>query len=98
MKMPIGLLALFLLATAMAPGTPGRASEAALSAPGGNAGPGRQPAIRLAAAGGHDSVGGLMPLPLWPPYAVRGQDTGPARASRHRARKCTNLPCPRLTH
>jgi hypothetical protein len=98
MKTPIGLLALFLLVTAMAPSTPGRASEAALSAPHGSEGPGHQPAIRLAAAGGHDSVGGLMPLPLWPPYAVRGQDTGPARASRHRTRKCTSLPCPRLTH
>jgi hypothetical protein len=27
--------------------------------------------IVLAAAGGHDSVGGLIPLPLWPPYTPR---------------------------
>jgi hypothetical protein len=97
MKPSIGLLALFLLGATMATGTPVRANEGALSGPDGIGGSERRPAIRLAAAGGHDSVGGLMPLPLWPPYAVRGQDTGLARASRHRSRKCTNLPCPRLT-
>jgi hypothetical protein len=26
--------------------------------------------IRLAGANGHDSVGGLMPLPLWPPLVT----------------------------
>jgi hypothetical protein len=98
MKASIGLLTLFLLVTTMAATTPVGANEDTLSARERSGGPGDQPAIRLAAAGGHDSVGGLMPLPLWPPYAVRGQDLGPARASRHRSRKCTNLPCPRPSH
>ena len=29
------------------------------------------PGFTLAAAGGHDSVGGLIPLSLWPPYTPR---------------------------
>jgi hypothetical protein len=48
--------------------------------------------IVLAAAGGHDSVGGLMPLPLWPPYTPRVY--APAQQlPKHKVRKCSHS-CP----
>src|SRR5271169_2069306 len=45
---------------------------------------GQEPALILAGGNGHDTVGGLMPLPLWPPAAlgVRGPATSPKRKSR----------------
>jgi hypothetical protein len=54
------------------------------------------PPMMLAGAGGHDSVGGLMSLPLWPPHTVRAQELGPTKSWKHRSRKCSNLPCPRV--
>ena len=36
--------------------------------------------IVLAGSNGHDSVGGLMPLPLWPQLGVHTQRTAPARS------------------
>jgi hypothetical protein len=50
--------------------------------------------IVLAAAGGHDSVGGLMPLPLWPPYAPRAYAPAP-QVWKHKPRKCSAHSCPR---
>jgi hypothetical protein len=51
----------------------------------------RQPALILAGANGHDTVGGLMPLPLWPSVAV-AQGTVPAKSSwKRRARLCCGI-------
>jgi hypothetical protein len=49
--------------------------------------------IVLAAAGGHDSVGGLMPLPLWPPYVPRAYAPVP-QVWKHKPRKCSAHSCP----
>jgi hypothetical protein len=49
--------------------------------------------ILLAAAGGHDSVGGLMPLPLCPPYAPRAYVPAP-QVWKHKPRKCSAHACP----
>ncbi len=54
--------------------------------------------VMLAAAGGHDSVGGLLPLPLWPPYrprVVQPASSQPWRHPgkwRHAGKKCA-APC-----
>ena len=42
----------------------------------------------LAGANGHDTVGGLMPLPLWPSRALHGQEGAPARAWKRKPRPC----------
>jgi hypothetical protein len=51
----------------------------------------------LAAAGGHDSVGGLIPLPLWPPYtphAYMPRAYAPApQVWKHKVR-CSAHACP----
>jgi hypothetical protein len=52
----------------------------------------QSPAIMLAAAAGQDSVGGLMPLPLWPPYAPRAYAPAP-QVWKHKSRKCAHS-CP----
>jgi hypothetical protein len=51
------------------------------------------PALIFAAAGGHDSVGGLMPLSLWPPYTPRIYAPVP-RVWKHRGRRCIAYSCP----
>ncbi len=38
------------------------------------------PPVMLAGSNGHDTVGGLMPLPLWPSLPVHAQGTVPARS------------------
>jgi hypothetical protein len=77
MMKPVGLLSILLAASA-ANAAPTPMSVIASPEP---------PAIVLAAAGGHDSVGGLIPLPLWPPYTPRVY--APAlQVSKHRVRKC----------
>jgi hypothetical protein len=82
MMKPVGLLSvLFFVATA-ANAVSASMSEVSSS---------RQPAVLLAAAGGQDSVGGLMPLPLWPPYSPRTHAPAP-RESKHKVRKCTACP------
>jgi hypothetical protein len=50
------------------------------------------PALIFAAAGGHDSVGGLMPLSLWPPYTPRIYAPVP-RVWKHRGRRCVANAC-----
>jgi hypothetical protein len=47
--------------------------------------------VRLAGANGHDSVGGLMPLPLWPRGAVRAQEATPAPSWWRGARPCCGM-------
>jgi hypothetical protein len=52
------------------------------------------PGFTLAAAGGHDSVGGLIPLSLWPPYTPRVYAPAP-RVWKHRSRRCIANACRR---
>jgi hypothetical protein len=82
MTKPVGLLSILFVATA-ANAPPVSMSEVSRSQ--------QEPAILLAAAGGHDSVGGLMPLPLWPPYAPRAHAPAP-QVWKHKVRKCTACP------
>ena len=82
MKRPVGFLCILFAASA-ANAAPSPISESA-SPP--------SPANLLAAAGGHDSVGGLMPLPLWPAYTPRVY-APTQQASKHKARKCAHS-CP----
>jgi hypothetical protein len=92
MKASVWLLSCSLLAVTIATSAWSIPNEAA---PAGVAAQHVSP-IRLAGASGHDSVGGLMPLPLWPGRGVHAQDVAPARSWQHRRRKCSNLPCPRV--
>jgi hypothetical protein len=78
---PAGLLCVLLAASA-ANAAPGPMSDIASPPP---------PAVVLAA--GRDSVGGLMPLPLWPPYTPRVYAPAP-QVWKHKVRKCTHA-CPR---
>jgi hypothetical protein len=79
MMKPVGLLSILLMVTA-ANAAPVSMSE--ISGP-------QPPAVVLAAAGGHDSVGSLMPLPLWPPYTPRVY--APAwPVWKHKIRKCSH--------
>jgi hypothetical protein len=48
--------------------------------------------IMLAAAGGRDTVGGLTPLPLWPPYTPRVYAPAP-RVWKHGGRYCSGNLC-----
>jgi hypothetical protein len=81
MVKPVGLLSMLFVATA-ANAAPAPMSEVTRS---------QEPAVVLAAAGGHDSVGSLMPLPLWPPYTPRIYAPAP-RLLKHKVRKCTACP------
>ncbi len=57
------------------------------------------PGFTLAAAGGHDSVGGLMPLSLWPPYTPRIYAPAPRvyaptpHVWKHRSKRCIADAC-----
>jgi hypothetical protein len=88
MKASVRLLSWSLLAAAIATGAFGATNQDLTT--------GSKPADRaaqeshlmLAGANGHDTVGGLMPLPLWPSGTVYAQEAVPARpgnASRDRA-------------
>jgi hypothetical protein len=91
MTKPVELLSILLAATAAnaapmsdvsGPQAPATMLAATMLAP-----------IVLAAAGGHDSVGGLMPLPLWPPYTPRAYAPAP-QVWKHKPRKCSTHACP----
>jgi hypothetical protein len=87
MTKPVGLLSILLVATA-ANAAPAPVSE--ISSP-----PPRTTVLApvlLAAAGGHDSVGGLMPLPLWPHYTPHVYPRTP-QVWKHKARKCSAHSC-----
>jgi hypothetical protein len=96
MKASVWLLSCSLFAVAAAAIAWGSPNEDALA--GANTGAGAEQAspIMLVGANGHDSVGGLMPLPLWPPHAIHAQEVVPGKSWKRRSRKCSNLPCPRL--
>jgi hypothetical protein len=95
MKALVWLLSGSLLTVTIATSAWGIPNEAALADAKAVAGAEQVSPIRLAGASGHDSVGGLMPLPLWPGRGVRAQDVGPTKSGERRSRKCSNLPCPR---
>jgi hypothetical protein len=44
--------------------------------------------MMLAGANGHDTVGGLLPLPLWPSGAFHAQDRVPAKVWKRKPRPC----------
>jgi hypothetical protein len=87
MMKPAGLLSILIAATA-AHAAPASMNELSNPLP---------PAVLLAAAGGHDSVGGLTPLPLWPPYTPRAHAArayAPApQITSHKSRKCSAPSC-----
>jgi hypothetical protein len=96
MKAAVWLLSGSLLTVTVATSAWSIPSEAAVAGAKAAAVAERVSPLRLAGAGGHDSVGGLMPLPLWPSRAVHAQELGPAKSGQRRSRKCSNLPCPRI--
>jgi hypothetical protein len=96
MKASVWLLSCSLLAVAIATSAWSSPNEAPPAGAKAAAVAERVSPLRLAAAGGHDSVGGLMPLPLWPGRAVHAQDVAPAKSGQRRGRKCSSLPCPRI--
>jgi hypothetical protein len=67
------------------------ANDAALTGRMGGDAAGSQPPVRLAGVNGHDSVGGLMPLPLWPRGAARAQEATPAPSWKRGARHCCGV-------
>jgi hypothetical protein len=91
MKSSLRVLSGVLLAATIGMGALGGPNEAV--AAGSKAGEGKEQKwpIILVGANGHDTVGGLMPLPLWPPAAV-AQGTVPAKSSRkRRSQFCCNI-------
>jgi hypothetical protein len=84
MKQAVPFLSCLLLVAALA--THAQAEAGSLG--------GVEASVVLIAAGGHDSVGGLMPLPLWPPYRPRVAQPASSRTWRHPGRNCT-AHCPR---
>jgi hypothetical protein len=87
MQALVWLLSWSLLAATVGTSAFGSANDAALTSTMAEAA-GSQPPVRLAGANGHDSVGGLMPLPLWPRGAARAQEATPAPSWRRGPRPC----------
>jgi hypothetical protein len=88
MQASVWLVSWFLLAATVSANAFGKPNDAALTGTTADNPAGSQPPVRLAGANGHDSVGGLMPLPLWPRGAVRAQEATPAPSWRHGPRPC----------
>jgi hypothetical protein len=88
MKASVRLLSWSLFAATIATGAFGATNENPMtgSKPG-NRVPQESP-VMLAGADGHDTVGGLMPLPLWPPNTLHAQEVVPARAWKRKPRPC----------
>jgi len=88
MKASVRLLSWSLFAAAIATGAFGATNEDVLagSKPGNRATP--ESPLMLAGANGHDTVGGLMPLPLWPSGTLHAQEAVPARAWKRKPRPC----------
>jgi hypothetical protein len=88
MKASIPLLSWSLFAATLATGAFGATNEnpMAVSRPGDRAT--QQLPMMLAGANGHDTVGGLLPLPLWPSGALHGQDRVPAKVWKRKPRPC----------
>ena len=95
MKVSVWLLSCSLFAAIIATGAPGGSNEDAPAGPKSGRGAGREAPVRLAGANGHDTVGGLMPLPLWPSPAVRAQEVVPAKSWKARSKRCSSHPCAR---
>jgi hypothetical protein len=88
MQASVWLLSWSLLAATVGTSALGSANDAAPSSATAEA---AGPPVRLAGANGHDSVGGLMPLPLWPRGAVRAQEATPTQSWRRGARPCCGV-------
>ena len=95
MKVSIWLLSCALLAATVATGARGGSNEDAPAGPKSGGGVAREAPVLLAGANGHDTVGGLMPLPLWPSHAVRAQEVVPGKPWKARSRRCPSHPCAR---
>jgi hypothetical protein len=90
MQASVWLVSWFLLAATMGASAFGSTNDAALTdGMGGDAA--GSPPVRLAGANGHDSVGGLVPLPLWPRGAVRAQEATAAPSWRRGPRRCCDV-------
>ncbi len=88
MKALVRLLSWSLFAATLATGALGATNETLVDVPrpGDRA---MQPLpMMLAGANGHDTVGGLMPLPLWPSGAFHAHDRAPAKAWKRKLRPC----------
>ena len=94
MKVSVWLLSCSLFAAIVATSARGGSNDA-LSGSKAVDGAGRDAPVILAGANGHDSVGGLMPLPLWPSPADRAQEGVPAKPWKARSRRCSSYPCAR---
>jgi hypothetical protein len=94
MKASARLLSWSLFAAAVATGASAATNESLMtgSRPGDRAA--QHSPMMLAGANGHDTVGGLMPLPLWPSGALHAQEGAPAKAWRRKPRPC----CGSLRH
>jgi hypothetical protein len=90
MRASVWLVSWFLLAATMGTSAFGSTNDAALTDGTGGDAAGSLP-VRLAGANGHDSVGGLMPLPLWPRGAVRAQEATPPQSWRRGPRHCCGV-------
>lgn len=88
MKSSLRLLSWFIFAATIGTSAFGGPNEDVLI--GSKAGVGRESPILLAGANGHDSVGGLMPLPLWPSVAV-AHGAVPAKSGKRRSRRCCGI-------
>jgi hypothetical protein len=91
MRASVWLLSWSLLAATVGTSAFGSANNAALSGTMSSDAAGSQPPMRFAGANGHDSVGGLTPLPLWPRGAVRAQEATPAQSWRRGRRHCCGV-------
>ena len=88
MKASVRLLSWSLFAAAIATGACAATNENLMtgSMPGDRAT--QQSPMMLAGANGHDTVGGLMPLPLWPSGTLHAQQAAPAKAWKRKPRPC----------
>jgi hypothetical protein len=86
MKASVPLLSWSLFAATIATGAFGAPNEDPMA--GSKPGIPQQSPVMLAGANGHDTVGGLMPLPLWPPSTLHAQEVVPARAWKRKPRPC----------
>jgi hypothetical protein len=86
MKWSLWCLPFFLFAVTIGTDAFSGPNEAVLAGSGTDVGVGLESPIVLAGANGHDSVGALIPLPLWPPAI--GAHGAPAKSWKRRSRFC----------
>lgn len=94
MKTSVRLLSWSLFAAAIATGAFGATNENPTTGSKSGDRAAQESPLMLAGANGHDTVGGLMPLPLWPSGALHAQEGAPAKAWKRKPRPC----CGSLRH